>query len=103
MNIHFRDVQTGTVEARAILEIADGVFLNEVTILNIDGEIVVEFPRKSFVGKTKRTYYLDIISFEDNDKRIIWELEVKAAYKEWRKTNKKVLVYEDNKIDGGSL
>ena len=35
MNIHFRDVQTGSVEARAIMEIADGVFLNEITILNI--------------------------------------------------------------------
>lgn len=94
MNIHFRDVQTGSVEARAIMEIADGVFLNEITILNIDGEIVVEFPRKSFLGKNKRTYYLDIVSFEDNDKRIVWELEIKSAYREWRKANRKVLVYE---------
>ena len=94
MNIHFRDVQTGSVEARAIIEIADGVFLNEITILNIDGEIVVEFPKKSFMGKHNRTYYLDVVSFEDNDKRIIWELEIKNAYREWRKDNKKVLVYE---------
>ena len=102
MNIHFRDVQSGSVEARAVLEIADGVFLNEITILNIDGEIVVEFPKKSFVGKNHRMHYIDIITFEDNDKRLIWELEIKNAYKEWRKTNKKVLVYEQNKIDGGS-
>ena len=102
MNIHFRDVQTGSVEARAIMEIADGVFLNEITILNIEGDIVVEFPKKSFVGKNHRTHYIDIITFEDNDKRLIWELEIKNAYKEWRKTNKKVLVYEQNKIDGGS-
>ena len=102
MNIHFRDVQTGSVEARAIMEIADGVFLNEITILNIDGEIVVEFPKKSFVGKNHRMHYIDIITFEDNDKRLVWELEIKNAYKEWRKTNKKVLVYEQNKIDGGS-
>jgi len=95
MNIHFRDVQTGSVEARAIMEIADGVFLNEITILNIDGEIVVEFPRKSFLGKNRRTYYMDVITFEDNDKRIVWELEIKSAYREWRKANKKVLVYED--------
>ncbi|MDZ4182633.1 MAG: hypothetical protein U1B83_07145 [Candidatus Cloacimonadaceae bacterium] len=95
MNIHFRDVQTGSVEARAIIEIADGVFLNEITILNIDGESVVEFPKKSFVGKTKRTFYIDIVTFEDNDKRIVWELEIKAAYRDWRKNNKKVLVYED--------
>ncbi len=103
MNIHFRDVQTGSVEARAIMEIADGVFLNEITILNIDGEIVVEFPRKSFMGKNKRTYYMDVVTFEDSDKRIVWELEIKSAYREWRKANKKVLVYEEkNKIDGGS-
>lgn len=95
MNIHFRDVQTGSVEARAVLEIADGVFLNEVTILNIEGEIVVEFPKKSFVGKNKRTFYIDIVSFEDNDKRIVWELEIKEAYRNWRKMNKKVLVYEE--------
>jgi len=88
-------VQTGIVEARAIMEIADGVFLNEITILNIDGEIVVEFPRKSFLGKNRRTYYMDVITFEDNDKRIVWELEIKSAYREWRKANKKVLVYED--------
>ncbi|MCB5247875.1 MAG: hypothetical protein PHD87_04190 [Candidatus Cloacimonetes bacterium] len=94
MNIHFRDVQTGSVEARAIMEIADGVFLNEITILNIEGEIVVEFPKKSFMGKSKRTYYMDVVTFEDSDKRIIWELEIKSAYREWRKANKKVLVYE---------
>ena len=95
MKIHFRDVQAGSVEARAVIELAEGVFLNEVTLLNIEGELVVEFPRKSFIGKSKRTHYLDIVSFEDNDKRIVWELEIKKAYYEWRKTNKKVLVYED--------
>lgn len=96
MNIHFRDVQTGSVEARAVIEIADGIFLNEVTILNLEGEIVVEFPKKSFVGKNRRTHYIDILSFEDNDKRTLWELEIKSAYREWRKSNRKVLVYEDN-------
>ncbi|HOH97528.1 MAG TPA: hypothetical protein PL188_04365 [Candidatus Cloacimonadota bacterium] len=95
MNIHFRDVQTGSVEARAIVEIAEGVFLNEVTILNIEGEIVVEFPKKSFMGKNKRTFYLDIVTFENADKRIVWELEIKDAYRIWRKANKKVLVYEE--------
>ncbi|HHV37844.1 MAG TPA: hypothetical protein GXX77_08460 [Candidatus Cloacimonetes bacterium] len=95
MNIHFRDVQTGSVEARAVIEIAEGVFLNEVTILNLEGEIVVEFPMKSFVGKSRRTHYIEIVTFEDNDKRTLWELEIKNAYREWRKTNQKVLVYED--------
>jgi hypothetical protein len=102
MNIHFRDVQTGNVEARAILEIADGVFLNEITILNYERQITVEFPRKRFVGKNNRTFYLDILSFEDNDKRIVWELEIKSAYNEWRKSNKKILIYNKSNIDGGS-
>jgi len=95
MKVHFRDVQTGSVEARAIIEIADGVFLNEITILNLEGETVVEFPRKSFIGKSKRTHYMDIISFEDNDKRLVWEMEIKNAFRDWRKGNKKVLVYEN--------
>ncbi len=95
MKIHFRDVQSGSVEARAVIEIAEGVMLNEVTILNIEDEIVIEFPKKSFQGRGQRTIYLDIITFEDNDKRIIWELEIKDAYREWRKTNKKVLIYEN--------
>lgn len=102
MKIHFRDVQAGSVEARAIIEIAEGVFLNEVTILNIEGELVVEFPRKSFQGKTRKTVYIDIVTFEDQDKRLVWEIEVKEAYREWRKTNKKVLVYDTKKIEGGS-
>ena len=103
MKIHLRDVQTGNVEARAIMEIADGVFLNEITILNYNGEIAVEFPRKSFVGKSKRTHYIDIVSFVDNSKRQVWEYEIKNAYTEWRKTNKKVLVYNNkSNIDGGS-
>ncbi|HOD18416.1 MAG TPA: hypothetical protein PLF50_07385 [Candidatus Cloacimonadota bacterium] len=95
MKIHFRDVQTGMVEARAVIEIDEGVFLNEVTILNIDNQLVVEFPRKNFVGKNDRTHYLDIVTFEDEDKRILWELQIKQAYREWRKQNRKVLVYED--------
>ena len=55
---------------------------------------MVEFPKKSFMGKSKRTYYMDVVTFEDSDKRIIWELEIKSAYREWRKANTKVLVYE---------
>ncbi|HRY83810.1 MAG TPA: hypothetical protein P5533_04160 [Candidatus Cloacimonadota bacterium] len=95
MKIHFRDVQAGSVEARAVIELAEGVFLNEVTLLNIEGELVVEFPRKSFQGKTKRTIYIDIVTFEDQDKRLLWEIEIKEAYRNWRKENKKVLVYEN--------
>ncbi len=95
MKIHFRDVQTGIVEARAVIEIAEGVFLNEVTILNIEHKIVVEFPKKNFKGKDHRTHHLDIITFENDDKRILWELQIKNEYTQWRKANKKVLVYED--------
>ena len=61
MNIHFRDVQTGSVEARAVIEIAEGVFLNEVTILNLEGEIVVEFPMKSFVGRADEHTILKLL------------------------------------------
>ncbi len=100
MKIHFRDVQTGSVEARAIVEIAEGVFLNEITILTIEGSLVVEFPRKSFMGKNNRMHHMDILTFEDMDKRVLWEIEIKKAFYEWRKDNKKVLVYE-NKPDGG--
>jgi hypothetical protein len=95
MKIHFRDVQTGMVEARAVIEIEEGVFLNEVTILNIDGELVVEFPRKNFIGKNDKQHHLDIITFENEDKQVLWELQIKTAYRDWRKANKKVLVYED--------
>jgi hypothetical protein len=95
MNIHFRDVQTGMVEARAVIEIEPGVFLNEVTLLNIDGQLVVEFPRKNFIGKNERTHHLDIITFESEDKQVLWEVQIKQAYRTWRKENRKVLVYED--------
>lgn len=99
MKIHFRDVQTGMVEARAVIEIEEGVFLNEVTILNIDGELVVEFPRKNFMGKNDRQHHLDIITFENEDKQVLWELQIKTAYRDWRKENRKVLIYEDKPRD----
>lgn len=95
MKIRFRDVQTGIVEARAVIELDDGVYLNEVTLLRIDGQLVVEFPKKNFKGKNDRTHYLDIITFENEDKQILWELQIKDAYRTWRKENRKVLIYED--------
>jgi len=101
MKIHFRDVQTGMVEARAVIELEEGVFLNEVTLLNIDGQLVIEFPRKNFIGKNDRKHNLDIITFENEDKQILWELQIKEAYKTWRKENRKVLIYE-NKPAGES-
>jgi hypothetical protein len=94
MNIKFRDVSSGIVEARAVIEIAPGIFLNEITILNKDNDITVELPQKSFRGKDDRMHYLNIISFDNENRETIWKLEVKDAFLEWRKNNKKVLVYE---------
>jgi hypothetical protein len=50
---------------------------------------VVEFPKKRFVGKNKRTFYIDIVTFEDVDKRIVWELEIKEAYKDGARQTRK--------------
>jgi hypothetical protein len=82
------------VEARAVIEIVPGIFINEVTILKKDGEIIVELPQKSFRGKDDRMHYLNILTFENENRETIWKMEIKEEYLNWRKTNKKVLVYE---------
>ncbi|MCF7793242.1 MAG: hypothetical protein K9N09_05460 [Candidatus Cloacimonetes bacterium] len=94
MKIKFRDVSSGIVEARAIIEMVPGIFINEVTILKKDGEIIVELPQKSFRGKDDRMHYLNILTFESENRETLWKMEVKEEYLNWRKTNKKVLVYE---------
>lgn len=94
MKLKFRDVSSGIVEARAVIEIDSGIFLNEVTILKKDGEIMVELPQKSFRGKDDRMHYLNIITFENENRETIWKMEVKEAFLNWRKANKKVLIYE---------
>jgi hypothetical protein len=94
MNIKFRDVSSGIVEARAVIELDQGLFMNEVTILKKDGEIIVELPQKSFRGKDDRMHYLNILTFENENRETIWKMEIKEAYLKWRKSNKKVLVYE---------
>ncbi len=94
MKIKFRDVSSGIVEARAVIEIVPGIFINEVTILKKDGEIIVELPQKSFRGKDDRMHYLNILTFENENRETIWKMEVKEQFLDWRKTNKKVLVYE---------
>lgn len=94
MKIKFRDVSSGIVEARAVIEIVPGIFINEVTILKKDGEIIVELPQKSFRGKDDRMHYLNILTFENENRETIWKMEIKEEYLNWRKTNKKVLVYE---------
>jgi len=97
MDIKFRDVSSGIVEARAIIEVAQGIFINEITIINRAGKITVELPQKSFKGKDGRMHYLDVLTFVNEDRKILWLMEVKDAYFDWRKNNKRVLVYEPDK------
>ena len=94
MNIRFRDVSSGIVEARATIEILPQVFLNEVTIIKKNGKIFVELPQKSFKGKDGRFHHLDLITFENENKETLWKMEIKDAYKKWRSNHKKVLIYE---------
>ncbi|PID28209.1 MAG: hypothetical protein CSB55_05990 [Candidatus Cloacimonadota bacterium] len=97
MNIKFKDVNSGIVEARAVIEIAPGILLNEVTVLRRNNQIQIELPKKSFKGKAGKVHFLDIISFEDENRKTLWLMEIKEAYFEWRKENKKVLVYESDR------
>lgn len=94
MNIRFRDVTTGIVDARAVLEILPGIMINEITILKKNNDIIVELPQKSFKGKDEKIHFLNIITFENENQETIWKMEVKEEYLKWRKKNKKVLVYD---------
>ena len=94
MNIRFRDVTTGIVDARAVLEILPGIMINEITILKKNNNIIVELPQKSFKGKDEKIHFLNIITFENENQETIWKMEVKEEYLKWRKKNKKVLVYD---------
>ena len=60
MKIRFRDVSSGIVEARAVLEIKEGILLNEITILSRNGQIEVELPQKSFKGKDGKMHLYPI-------------------------------------------
>jgi len=94
MKIKFRDVSSGIVDARAVIELSPGVYLNEVTILRKGTEIAVELPQKSFKGKDNKMHFIDVVTFENEDKQTLWMMEVKNEYITWRKEHKKVLVYE---------
>lgn len=94
MKIRFRDVSSGIVEARAVLEIKEGILLNEITILSRNGQIEVELPQKSFKGKDGKMHFMDVITFDNEDRKTLWMMEIKEEYNTWRQTNKKVLVYE---------
>jgi len=94
MDIRFRDVNYGIVEARAVLKTKDGFLLNEITILSRDGKLEVELPQKSFRAKDGKLHNLDIITFDDEDQKTLFLLEIKNAFLDWRKRQKKVRVYE---------
>ena len=95
MKIRFRDVSSGIVEARAVLEVQDGILINEITILSRNGQLEVELPQKSFKGKDGKMHFMDVITFEDDDRKTLWMMEIKEEYSKWRQANKKVLVYEN--------
>ena len=60
MDIKFRDVNYGIVEARAVIRTTEGFHLNEITIINKDGELEVEYPKKSFKAKDGKLHFIDI-------------------------------------------
>ncbi len=95
MEIKFRDVGRGVVEARASLEVSPGIFINEITIVRKGRDFDVEVPQKSFKANDGKIHFVDIITFENEQKKIVWQLEIKEEFLEWRKKNKQVLVYED--------
>ncbi len=74
MEIKFRDVSSGIVEARASIEILPQVYLMEVTILNKNGQLIVELPQKSFKGKDGRMHHLDLITFENENRENALEI-----------------------------
>ncbi len=96
MKIKFKDVQRGIVQARAVIEISEGIFVNEITIIKRGRDISVELPQKSFKGKDGKMHYIDIITFDSEQKKTLWLLEVKEAYENWRKTFRNIEIYESN-------
>jgi hypothetical protein len=96
VKIKFKDVQRGIVQARAVIEISEGIFVNEITIIKRGRDISVELPQKSFKGKDGKMHYIDIITFDSEQKKTLWLLEVKEAYENWRKTFRNIEIYESN-------
>ena len=94
MDIKFRDVNYGIVEARAMLKTSEGFTINEITIISRNGEIEVELPKKSFKAKTGKVMNMDILTFDDEDQKTLFLLQVRDCYLEWRKKQKLVRVYD---------
>ena len=76
MKIKFKDVSSGIVDARAVIEIIEGIFINEITIIKKNGKVEIELPQKSFRGKDERMHYLNIIAFENENKETLWKMEI---------------------------
>ena len=93
MDIKFRDVNSGIVDARVVLKL-EGITINEITILNKSGNIEVELPKKSFKGKDGKLHALDIITFDNEDQENLFKIQIKDAFLEWRKMQRKILIYE---------
>jgi hypothetical protein len=94
MDIKFRDVNYGMVEARAVIKTVEGFTINEITILNREGIIEIELPQKSFKAKDNKFHNLDLITFETEDEKTLFLIQIKDAYLEWRKKQKLVRVYD---------
>jgi hypothetical protein len=94
MDVRFRDISSGIVEARAVVRLSETILLNEITILNKDGNIEIEFPQKTFKGKNGKVQHLDIIMFETENAKNLFLIELKEEYYTWRKQQKKVRVYD---------
>jgi len=94
MDIKFKEVNFGIVEARAVIKLNEGIILNEITVLNRDGGIEIELPQKSFRAKTGKVQNIDIFTFETEDEKTLFLLQVKDAFMDWRKRQKKVRVFE---------
>jgi len=94
MDIKFRDVNSGVVDARAIIKL-EGISINEITIINKSGIIEIELPKKSFKGKDGKLHNLDIITFDNENQENLFKIQIKDAFSEWRKMQKKVRIYEN--------
>lgn len=95
MEIKFKEVGRGIVEARATIEVSPGMYVNEITIVKKGRDFDVEVPQKSFKGHDGKIHFIDIITFENEQKKIVWQMQVKEEFLQWRKKNKNILVYEN--------
>lgn len=92
MKIFFKDVSKGVVDARVIVELENGIFINEITILRKQNRFSVEFPEKTFRGKDNKIHNINIITFENDDKKTLWEIDILEKHKKWRETNRRVYI-----------